>query len=228
MYQGVEMNRTFFPVQKFLFTALWVVSSIVASGAEDKREAAKNADPAKGEILYTNGDATRSIPPCISCHGVGGNSAVIQNPKLAGQHEGYLYKQLRNFKAGDRDNPVMGVFAKGLTDEEMKNVSAYLSAQSREPGTTKNMDFAKLGMTIYRGGIADIHVPACAGCHGPNGAGIPSQFPRIGGQHQDYTAAQLTGFRSATRKNSPQMAAIAMYLSDDQIRGLADYIAGLK
>jgi cytochrome c553 len=222
------MNRAFSPILKSLFVALLAVSSIAIAAEEKKFEAVKKDDPAKGEALYTTGDVARNIPACISCHGAAGNSTIVQNPKLAGQHEAYIYKQLSNFKAGDRSNPVMGPFAKTLTDDEMKNIAAYLSAQSQEPGAAKNKDTVEFGKKIYRAGIAEKNVPACAGCHGPNGAGIPVQFPRIVGQHQEYSVAQLTGFRAGTRKNSPPMATIALRLSDDEIQAVADYVAGLR
>ncbi len=219
------MNRAFLPFVKSLFVALLAVSSI-AIAAEEKK--AVKADPAKGESIYTNGDAARNIPACVSCHGAAGNSTIAQNPKLSAQHEAYLYKQLANFKTPERSNPIMSSIAKALTDDEMKNIAAYLNAQAAKPGAAKNKDTIELGMHIYRAGIAEKSVPACAGCHSPNGAGIPAQFARLAGQHQDYTAAQLTNFRSGARKNSPQMATIAKRLSDDEIKAVADYIAGLK
>lgn len=219
------MNRAFLPFVKSLFVALLAVSSL-AIAAEEKK--AVKADPAKGESIYTNGDAARNIPACVSCHGAAGNSTIAQNPKLSAQHEAYLYKQLANFKTPERSNPIMSSIAKALTDDEMKNIAAYLNAQAAKPGAAKNKNTIELGMHIYRAGIAEKSVPACAGCHSPNGAGIPAQFARLAGQHQDYTAAQLTNFRSGARKNSPQMATIAKRLSDDEIKAVADYIAGLK
>jgi cytochrome c553 len=115
-----------------------------------------------------------------------------------------------------------------LTEADMKNVSAYLEKQTHKPGTARNKDTIELGKSIYRGGIAAKNVPACAGCHGPNGAGIPAQFARIGGQHQDYTVAQLTNFRAGTRSNNAQMTTIAKRLSEEEIQAVADYIAGLN
>jgi len=185
-------------------------------------------DAAKGATLYADGDAARGLPACVSCHGASGNSTIAANPKLAGQSDAYLYKQLVNFTAPERNNAVMSTFAKMLTDEEKKNISAYLSTQEQKAGAAKNKDTVELGKKIYRGGIAERSVPACASCHGPAGAGIPAQYPRIGGQHQDYTAAQLTLFRGDGRKNSEQMSTIAKRMSDDEIKAVADYVAGLK
>jgi cytochrome c553 len=223
------MKRAFLPFVNSVFVALLAVSSLVIAAEEKKAEAvASKVDPAKGESLYTGGDAARGIPACVSCHGAAGNSTIVQNPKLAAQHESYIVKQLTNFKGPERNNPVMSTIAKALTDDEAKNIAAYLNAQSLKPGAAKNKDTVELGKKIYRGGIAEKNVPACAGCHSPDGAGIPAQFARIGGQHQDYTAVQLTNFRSGARKNSPQMAAIAKRLSDDEIQAVSDYVAGLK
>jgi len=221
------MNDAFSLVAKTFLVALLAVSTI-AIAADKKGVEATKSDPAKGEALYTNGDAARGIPACVSCHGVAGNSTIVQNPKLAAQHDAYIYKQLSNFKDDERSSPIMTLFAKALSDGEMKNLAAYLNLQTRNPGAAKNKDTVEFGKKIFRAGIAEINVPACAGCHGPNGAGIPAQYPRIGGQHQEYTAAQLTNFRAGTRKNSAQMMAIAKRLTDEEIQAVADYVAGLR
>ncbi|CAN5249305.1 c-type cytochrome [soil metagenome] len=222
------MNRAYLPLVKSLLATLLALSATAYASDEKATAATVKADPAKGETLYANGDSARTIPACVACHGASGNSTIAQNPKLAGQHGTYVYKQLVNFKSPERNNPVMSPIAKALTEEDMKNLAAYLDGQTQKPGAAKNKNTVDLGKKIYRAGIADKNVPACAGCHGPNGAGIPAQFARLGGQHQEYTAAQLTGFRAATRKNSAQMLTIAKRLSDDEIQAVSDYIAGLK
>lgn len=224
------MNRALLPLMKSLFVAMLAVSSISIAAASEANtaEAVKAADPAKGEALYANGDSGRNIPACASCHGAAGNSTITQNPKLAAQHAGYLSKQLSNFTGAERNNPVMTTFAKLMTPDDMKNVAAYLSSQAAKPGEAKNKDTIEAGKKIYRAGIAEKNVPACAGCHSPNGAGIPAQFPRIAGQHQDYTVAQLTSFRTGARKNSQQMEVIAKRMSDEEMKAVADYVAGLK
>ena len=219
------MNRAFLSVIKSLFASILALSS-VAYAAD--APAAPKVDPAKGEALFTNGDAARNITACVSCHGAAGASTISQNPKLGGQHAAYIYKQLKDFQGPNRNNPIMTMLAKSLTDEEMKNIAAYLDVQKFKPGAAKNKDTLELGKKIYRGGIAEKDVPACAACHSPNGAGIPNQFPRIAGQHQDYTVAELINFRGEIRKNSPQMDTIAKRMSDDEIKAVADYIAGLK
>ena len=201
--------------------------SALAYANEEKTDVAK-ADPVKGEALYTNGDAARNIVACVSCHGTAGNSTISQNPKLAGQHAAYLAKQLHNFTETTRNNAVMTTMAKALSPEDIKNVTAYLSTQAPKQDAAKNKDLVEAGKKIYRAGIGGINVPACAGCHGPNGSGIPALFPRLAGQHQDYTVAQLNNFRSGARTNSPEMTAIAHRMTDDEIKAVADFVAGLK
>lgn len=218
------MNRVFSPFVKSLFVAMLAVSSIAY--AEEKKAPA--ADAAKGEQLYNSGDASRGVMACVGCHGAAGNSTITQNPKLSAQHPEYLIKQLADFKTPQRNNPVMSGIAKGMTEQDMKNVAAYLDKQESKPGAAKNKDTVEAGKKIYRGGIAEKNVPACAGCHGASGAGIPAQFARLAGQHQDYTAAQLTAFRQGARKNSAQMTTIAKRMSDEEIQAVSDYIAGLK
>lgn len=199
--------------------------------AVEAPKAAVKADASKGATLYADGDAARGLPACVSCHGAAGNSTISANPKLAGQHENYIYKQLVDFTTPQRNQPVMTTYAKMLSDADKKNVAAYLGTQKAAPGAAKNKDTIDLGKKIYRGGIAGKQVAACASCHGAAGNGIPVQYPRIAGQHQDYTIAQLTQFRSTkadARKNSAEMHTIAARMSDDEIAAVADYIAGLK
>jgi len=178
------------------------------------------ADAAAGETKY---NAT-----CAACHGAGGNSGTPANPRLAQQHPDYIVKQLQEFKAGKRQNPVMQGFAAQLTEQDMKNIGAFVGTQKAKPGFAKDKELVSLGEKIYRGGIQGRQVPACAGCHSPNGAGVPAQYPRLSGQHADYTTGQLVAFRDGTRKNSPQMVQIAAKLNDREIRAVSDYIAGLR
>ena len=129
------MNRAFSPLLYSVFAAFLAVAS-TAHAADDKKAPVK-ADPAKGEALYTNGDSARNIVACVSCHGAAGNSTITQNPKLAGQHEAYIAKQLLNFRTPDRNNPVMSPMAKALSDEDIHNVAAFLAAQTPKPGAAK-------------------------------------------------------------------------------------------
>jgi cytochrome c553 len=177
-------------------------------------------DPAQGEAKYT--------AVCAACHGADGNSGTPANPKLAQQHPEYIVKQLEEFKSGKRVSPVMQGFAAQLSEADMKNIAAFVGTKKAKTGFAKDKALVTTGERIYRGGIADRQIAACAGCHSPNGAGIPAQYPRLSGQHADYTASQLVAFRDGARKNSTQMAQIAAKMNDREIRAVADYIAGLR
>ncbi len=204
----------------------WSAGSVLANEsakpAAAKAEAPKAAQPdlAKGAASFG--------AVCAACHGVDGNSAIPANPKLAQQHPAYLMEELENFKTGKRPNPVMKGFASALTDDDMRNIAFWLASQKAKPGFAKDKTLVALGERIYRGGIADRQVPACAGCHSPNGAGIPSKYPRLAGQHADYVGAQLTAFRDGNRKISVEMISAAAKMNDREIKAVADYIAGLR
>jgi cytochrome c553 len=165
---------------------------------------------------------------CAACHGADGNSVITANPKLAGQHPEYLFKQLTNFKDGSRANPVMSGIAGALSEEEMEGVAKYFSNQSIKLSKAKENGKGSLGEKIYRGGIAATKVPACAACHGVTGAGLPKQFPRLAGQHAEYTVQQLRTFRTGERANAPMMMTIASNMSDAEMQAVADYIQGLR
>ena len=122
----------------------------------------------------------------------------------------------------------MSGMSAALSDEDMRNIGFWLASQKPATGAAKDKALVSLGERIYRGGIADRQIAACAGCHSPNGAGIPAQYPRLAGQHAEYTATQLKAFRSGERKNSAQMTGVAVYLTDKEIAAVSDYIAGLR
>ena len=219
------MNR----IAKLLGVMALAVPMAAMSGlASAAEQAAAKADPAKGETLYSQGAPDRNVPACLSCPGAAGNSAAATNPKLAGQQAEYVHKQLADFKAKSRNNAIMTPYASALNDQEMKDIGAYLAKQQVKPATAKNKDTIEVGQKIYRGGIAAKGVPACAGCHGPTGAGIPAQYPRIGGQYSEYTEAQLVAFRQGTRTNNSVMSTIAAQMSDTEIKAVADYVAGVR
>lgn len=172
---------------------------------------------------------------CAACHGTDGNSPLPANPRLAAQHPAYLYKQLKDFKAEGanppaRVSPIMNGMVAALSDEDMKNVAAYYASQVVKGEAAKNQDTIALGQKLYRGGDSAKGLPACAACHGPAGSGIPAQFPRIGGQFAEYTEAQLKAFRDGTRANDSNrmMRAVAIKMTDAEIKALADYMAGLR
>jgi len=165
---------------------------------------------------------------CAACHAADGNSAISLNPKLAGQHPEYLQKQLTEFKSGKRANAVMSGMAGALSDEEIKELAVYFSTKPAALAKAKSNGAGSVGEKIYRAGNAATSVPACAACHSPNGAGLPKQFPRLSGQHADYTLAQLKAFRSGERANAPMMMTIAAKMSDAEMAAVADYIQGLR
>jgi cytochrome c553 len=206
-----------------LIAPLLIAAAIaVANSPALASDAAKTVAPdlVKGEASFG--------AICVACHGVDGNSVLPTYPRLAQQHPEYLVKQLQEFKADKRANPIMKGFATALSEEDMRNIAYWVSAKKAAPGSAKDKELVTLGEKIFRGGIADRQVPACAGCHSPNGAGIPAQYPRLSGQHADYAVAQLTAFRDGVRKNSLQMTQVAAKLNDREIKAVADYIAGLR
>jgi cytochrome c553 len=172
---------------------------------------------------------------CAACHGADGNSAIPANPSLAAQHPEYAFKQLVNFKgeAGktpERPSPVMTAIVANLSRDDMANAALYFGGQEAKPRAARDPELVKLGQTIYRGGIISKAVPACASCHGANGAGIPAQFPRLSGQHAQYTADQLKAFRAGSRANDPNrmMRVLAGKMSDREIDAVAQFIQGLR
>ena len=192
---------------------------LMSVGLVSAAEAAGNA--AAGEKIVTG--------VCAACHGADGNSVITTNPKLAQQHPEYIAKQLANFKAGERKNPVMSGIAASLSAEDMANVAAYFGGQKGKVGSTKTNAAGSVGEKIYRAGIAGVGVPACASCHGATGAGVPVQFPRLSGQNSDYVVAQLKAFSSGERANDAAkvMRMIAAKMSDADMVAVADYIQGL-
>ncbi|MBS3916300.1 MAG: cytochrome c4 [Sulfuritalea sp.] len=214
-------------VHRFIALSLALAFASAAQAA-DKSAAttAPKADAAKGQQV--------AAQVCAACHNPDGNSALAANPKLAGQHPEYLYKQLKNFKADDgkpaeRSSPVMGGMVAALSDQDMKNIAAWYASQTQKNEQARNPAI-EAGQKLYRAGNAGKGLPACAACHGPAGTGIPAQYPRIGGQFAEYTELQLKAFRSGERANDPNrmMRAVADKMSDAEIKAVSDYIAGLR
>ena len=197
-----------------------VAGLMVATSAQ--AESAAKGDPAKAQQIVTQ--------VCAACHGADGNSTSAANPKLAGQPAEYLTKQLNNFKSGERKSAIMSGMVAALSPEDMKNLGAYFGEKKVAPGSAKNKDLVALGQKIYKGGNQASGVPACASCHGPNGAGIPVQFPALHGQHGEYTLAQLKLFRSGERSNdaAKMMRVIASKMTDQEMAAVAEYISGLN
>lgn len=196
-----------------------VVGLMAASGVN--AETGAKADPAKAQQIVNT--------VCIACHGADGNSPVPANPRLASQHPDYLNKQLANFKSGERKNAIMTGMVATLSPEDMKNLAAYFGGQKQAPAAARDKALAAQGERIYRGGVAATGVPACSGCHGPAGSGIPTMFPRLAGQHGEYIETQLKNFRTGERANDPgkMMQMVAMKMSGQDMKAVAEYISGL-
>jgi cytochrome c553 len=210
----------------FSFTASHAATEAAKPVMEAKTETKVVAKaPAKPDLI--KGEASFTAV-CAACHGADGNSGTPVNPKLAQQHPEYLVKQLQEFKSGARNNAVMKGFASALSDDDMRNISYWAASKKAKTGFAKEKELVALGEKIYRGGISDRQIPACASCHSPTGAGIPAQYPRLSGQHADYTVAQLYTFRDGSRKNSLQMTQVSAKLNDREIKAVSDYIAGLR
>lgn len=213
-------------MKRFLLPLIFIAAT--AAQANEAAAPAK-ADPEKGKAIAAS--------VCVACHAADGNSVIPANPKLAGQHADYIVKQLKDFKSNTRANPIMMGMAAPLSEADMRNVGAWFASQTQKGGEAKNRDTIEVGQKIYRAGVMNKGVPACAGCHGPSGAGIPAQYPRIGGQYSDYIEAQLKSFRdagtdpkSAGRANDPNrmMRMVAAKMNDYEIKAVADYVAGLR
>lgn len=183
---------------------------------------APKGDPAKAQKLVND--------VCGACHGMDGNSTSPAYPTLAGQHPEYTAKQLTEFRSGARRNAIMAPNAARLTDEEILHLSAYFAAQQAKPRMAKDAALVAEGQRLYKGGNAGSGVPACASCHGPAGAGIPAQFPRLAAQHAKYVESQLRHFRSGDRANDGgrMMQVIARKMTDQEMKAVAEYISGLR
>jgi len=201
-----------------------LAAALVATSAfaSEPPAATSKGDPKKAEPIVTQ--------LCAGCHAADGNSAAAANPKLAGLNSEYIYKQLCQFKSGDRKNAVMSGMVAGLSDDDMKNLAAYYSMQQPKGGTAKDKDLAMIGKKIYHGGVQGAGVPACASCHGVQGKGIPVQFPRLAGQHSDYIYSQLNLFRTGARANdgAKMMRTIAAKMTDSDMKAVSAYIQGLR
>ena len=191
--------------------------------------------PIAGEALAQDKPPAAVSQVCAACHGADGNSTAPANPKIAGQHAEYLEKQLRDFMAQSgkkprRESAVMNGMVANLSDTDVQVLASYFAAQTLKPAFATDKALAAEGQKLWRGVYVAQGVPACAGCHGPTGAGIPAEFPRLGGQYADYVAAQLQAFRSGARGNDPNgmMRGVTAHLTDAQIRALAEYVAGLR
>ncbi len=212
-------------MNRFLLLPLIAVASLVH--ASEHAKAPPAGDPAKGQAIAST--------VCIACHGADGNSAAAANPKLAGQHADYLFKQMKNFKAAngkpaERIDPIMNGMIAPYDEAQMRDLAAFYAMQLQKGEKAKNRGTIEAGQKLYRAGDIAKGLPACAGCHGPAGAGMPAQYPRIQGQYAEYIEKQLKAFRDDVRANDParMMGKIALKMTDAEIRAVSDYVAGLR
>jgi cytochrome c553 len=227
--------KTAFPFKDFTMRlplrAKSLIAATLTAGLFLSHFASAQAPDAKAVLAKGQQIATTV---CAACHGADGNSMQAANPSLAAQPAGYIANQLAHFKSGVRDNAIMKGFATALSPEDMKAVGEYYSRQKPRILGAKDMKLAKAGETIWRSGIPAKGVPACTACHGPAGAGIAAQYPRLGGQHPEYTLEELKSFAAMTRGGNDKdvggkvMTAIASKLSEAEMKALAEYAAGLK
>jgi cytochrome c553 len=193
------------------------------------------AAPAAGTVSVARGQQI-ATQICAACHGADGNSPTPANPNLAGQHADYITAQLAHYKAGIRQNPIMQGMAAPLSDDDMRSVGLYFSQQKPKGLAAKDVALVKMGQALWRGGDLASGVPACSACHGPAGAGIPKNYPRIAGQHADYTLTQLRAFRAGERGsdkagkdvNGRVMHGVVANMSEAQMKAVAEYASGLR
>jgi len=211
-------------VKKLLFLSLFISSiSIFTAAAGEIAEAKpmKKGDAEKGSKL---------VGTCVACHGADGNSVVGQWPTLAGQRESYLFEQLEHIRSEERIIAVMKGLLNDYSDDDLRDVSAFYSSQKTKVSQADEANLA-LGKQIYRAGKLDSGVPACTGCHGPTGKGLESaQYPMLGGQKAEYVVTSLIAYQTGERaidEHGKIMQGIALRLTTEEIRAVANYVSGL-
>ncbi len=203
-------------MKRAAFSLASALLALPASG-----QPAPGADPAKGAEIVAR--------LCISCHGADGNSTIALNPKLAGLHPQYLRKQLLDYKAKRRRSDIMEAMVEALSDPDIESLAAHYSAQKPAPGEVRRPELLELGKKIYTDGNELTGVPSCSGCHYPDGAGT-ARFPRVAGQHAEYTLRQLKDFKDGKRENDRGlvMQSLAVRMTEKEMEAVSEYIAGMK
>jgi cytochrome c553 len=198
--------------------ALAAAACLAATGATAQ---AQTVDKAKARAIVDR--------LCVACHGVDGNSPQPAHPKLAGLQPEYLLKQLRDYKKGARKSEVMEPMVKELAEDDMASLAAYYAEQKPKPGEARDAKLVDAGRKLYNDGIPDVGLPSCSGCHYPDGMGTP-RFPRVAGQHAEYTYQQLKDFASGKRENDRGLAmqSVANRMNDQQMKAVSEYVAGMK
>jgi cytochrome c553 len=207
-------------------TLLAICTTLANANTESAKAELTKSAPSRSELMARGQQIAGAV--CVACHGLDGMSAVSANPNITGMPSQYIAKQLELFKSGVRKNATMQGMAANLSTADMKALGTYYFAQKGAPNAiAREKALAAKGQKIYRAGIAELKIPACAGCHGGAGAGIPANYPRLAGQWPDYTLAALKNFSSGERKNT-QMQAIAGRMREQDMLALAEYIAGMR
>jgi cytochrome c553 len=206
-------------MKKSVTVLTWLMAAVTAAAVQT---ATAQGDAAAG--------ATK-VALCATCHGEGGNSLIPQNPVLAGQNASYIAKQLADYQSGARQDPTMSAMVAALSARDIEDIAAYYASQTKNiTGAQPGEEALALGETLYRAGNAEISSAACTACHSPTGQGnAPAGFPALGGQHRDYTLAQLRAFRAGNRSNdlNGMMRSVVERLTDAELEALANYVAGL-
>ena len=213
--------------QIFLAGVLSLGAIMVQANTDAAKAAnAAPAAPTKADMMARGQQIAGVV--CVACHGLDGMSAVPANPNIGGMPEQYIARQLEHFKSGTRKSPIMQGMAANLTADDMKALGTFYFAQKAKVNAiARDTVLGAKGQKIYRAGIPELKVPACAGCHGGAGAGIPAIYPRLAGQWPEYTFDQLKLYTTGTRKNT-QMNAIASRMRENDMQAVAEYIAGMR
>jgi cytochrome c553 len=209
-------------------TLATLMLTLAAASVVTANEPAKDAPkgPTKAEMMARGQQIAGAV--CVACHGLDGMSAVPNNPNIAGMPPQYIAKQLALYKSGGRKNAVMQGMAANLTDADRAALGEYyFSQRPKYNAVARDKALAERGEKIYRAGIAEANVPACAGCHGGAGAGIPAIYPRLAGQWPEYTLSALQAYTSGERKH-PMMTTITGRMRDKDMIAVAEYIAGMR
>jgi cytochrome c553 len=192
---------------------------VYAGAAAAAAPEAPKADLQRGQQIATT--------VCAACHGPTGTSTAPANPHLAGQHAEYIAAQLAAFKSGARPSPIMAGMAAGLSPEDMASLGAWYQSQKPAVAVARDKSLAIRGQQIWRAGLKSTGVPACAGCHGAAGKGIPAQYPRLAGQYPELTFGWLKAYANGTRAHTV-MSAVAVRLSENDMKAVSEYAAGLR
>ena len=214
-------------MKRILTTVILAISATVAHSTTESAKAASSlAAPTKAELSARGQQIAGAV--CVACHGLDGMSAVSANPNIAGMPAQYIAKQLEHFKSGQRKNALMQGMSANLSESDMKALGQYYFMQRAKPNAKSfDKELAEAGQKIYRMGIPESKVPACSGCHGGAGSGIPAVYPRLAGQWQEYTLGALKNFAAGERKNT-QMQAISGRMREKEMQAVAEYIAGMR